>query len=182
MGDISPKRQRFVDEYLVDLNATQAAIRAGYSPKTAKQQGSQLLSILDEEIEAAKAERRQRTEFDQDKVLRELAKLGFSDMRELAVWGPSGLRWRSSEEISNEAAACVQEVSFTIERRYDKNGDVVETANMKIKTHDKKSALKMIGDHLGIFDSGETDMGKMADAFMSGVHTVKEMATKDMSE
>ena len=44
MAKISAKQELFVDEYLIDLNATQAAIRAGYSPKTAEQQGSRLLS------------------------------------------------------------------------------------------------------------------------------------------
>ena len=56
--NITPKQQRFVDEYLIDLNATQAAIRAGYSPKTANRKGNRLLSKVDiqQAIEQAKAE------------------------------------------------------------------------------------------------------------------------------
>lgn len=182
MSPISAKRQRFIDEYLVDLNATQAAIRSGYSKKTAGVQGTQLLGILRDEIEEAKVERRKRTEFDQDKVLKELAKVGFFDIRELASWGSGWFRWIDSESLTDEAAACVQEVNFTVERRYDRNGDLIETTNMKIKAHDKKPALKMLGDHLGSFTAGDSDVGKMADSFMAGVHTVKSMAVEDKSE
>jgi phage terminase small subunit len=183
MDNLTPKQHRFVEQYLLDLNATRAAIRAGYSRKAARQQGAENLSkpVIKAAIEAAKAERRKRTEFDQDKILRELAKLGFSDMRELASWGPHGLKWTDSAELTDEAAACVQEVSFTLERRYDKNGYLVETGNMKIKTHDKKAALKLLGDHLGVFDSQDTDVGKMADSFMAGIHTIKALEPRDLS-
>ena len=71
MGTLNEKQQRFIDEYLVDLNATQAAIRAGYSAKTAKQQGSRLLTHAD--IQAAVTERQEqraeRVQVSQDYVL-----------------------------------------------------------------------------------------------------------------
>lgn len=70
--ELTPKQQRFVEEYLIDLNATQAAIRAGYSAKTARQIGEQNLSKLDvaKAIKAAMAARSQRTEVTQDYVLK----------------------------------------------------------------------------------------------------------------
>lgn len=173
MSGISPKRQRFIDEYLKDLNATQAAKRAGYSPKTAKQQGSQLLSYLDSEIKEAIAKRRERTEFDQDKVLRELAKLAFTNMADFARWNKSGVTLIDSEDLSRDDTAAVTEVTFTP----GEFGDVV-----KIKLGHKDSSLRMLAQHLGLLDSPETDVGKMADSFMAGVHTVREMAVKDMSE
>jgi phage terminase small subunit len=71
MPKLTAKQQRFVDEYLIDLNATQAAIRAGYSAKTAGQIGEQNLKKL--EIQQAITERNEarqkRTEIDQDYVL-----------------------------------------------------------------------------------------------------------------
>lgn len=76
---MTPKQQRFIDEYLIDLNATQAAIRAGYSPKTANEQGCQLLAKLSVPIAQAMAERSRRTGFNADRVLRELAEMGFAD-------------------------------------------------------------------------------------------------------
>jgi len=68
---MTPKQQRFVEEYLVDLNATQAAVRAGYSEKTARSQGQRLLTNVDIAlaIEAGQAERSERTEVTQDYVL-----------------------------------------------------------------------------------------------------------------
>ena len=74
MAKLTPKQQRFVDEYLIDLNATQGAIRAGYSPKTAEQQGFQLLkkTSVSEAIEQAQKERQKRTLVTQDDVIRGL--------------------------------------------------------------------------------------------------------------
>ena len=71
MDKITPKQQRFVAEYLVDLNATQAAIRAGYSEKTAQPQSARLLSkvMVKKAVAAAQAERSERTEITQDYVL-----------------------------------------------------------------------------------------------------------------
>ena len=74
MAKLTPKQQRFVDEYLIDLNATRAAIRSGYSPKTAEQQGFQLLkkTSVSEAIEQAQQERQKRTLVTQDDVIRGL--------------------------------------------------------------------------------------------------------------
>ena len=74
MAKLTPKQQRFVDEYLIDLNATQAAIRAGYSPKTAQQMGTENLSkpVIAEAINEAQQERQKRTLVTQDDVIRGL--------------------------------------------------------------------------------------------------------------
>ena len=74
MAKLTPKQQRFVDEYLIDLNATQSAIRAGYSPKTANEQGAQNLAKLSiaEAIKEAQKERQNRTLVTQDDVIRGL--------------------------------------------------------------------------------------------------------------
>lgn len=86
---LTAKQQRFVDEYLIDLNATQAAIRASYSKKTARQIADQNLSKLDIKaaIEKRMQSRSDRTGITQDKVLRKLAKIGFSDIRKVVHGG-----------------------------------------------------------------------------------------------
>lgn len=73
--ELTDRQARFCEEYLIDLNATQAAIRAGYSEKTANRIASELLSKLDiqEKITELKAERAKRTEMTQDSVIQELA-------------------------------------------------------------------------------------------------------------
>ncbi len=88
MAKLTPKQQRFVDEYLIDLNATQAAIRAGYSPKTANREGNRLLSKVDiqQAIEQAKAERSERTKITQDDVLKmwhDLATVDYNEISQL---------------------------------------------------------------------------------------------------
>ncbi len=75
-GKLTPKQARFVEEYLIDLNATQAAIRAGYSAKTANEQGAQLLAKLSirQAVAEAQAIRSKRTEITQDEVIQGLKK------------------------------------------------------------------------------------------------------------
>jgi phage terminase small subunit len=82
---LEPRQQRFVDEYLIDLNATQAAIRAGYSEKTAQEQSSRLLSnvIVSAAIGAARKQQQERTQITADKVLREAWNIAIADVREL---------------------------------------------------------------------------------------------------
>lgn len=79
MAKLTAKQKKFVEEYLIDLNATQAAIRAGYSPDTAKEIGCENLTKpnIKTEIDKAMAERSRRTGISQDRVLRELAKIAF---------------------------------------------------------------------------------------------------------
>lgn len=86
VADLTPKQARFVEEYLIDLNATQAAIRAGYSEDTARQTGSENLSKPDvaDAIAAAQADRAERTKIDQNYVLRQAVKLHERCMQEVA--------------------------------------------------------------------------------------------------
>lgn len=156
---LTAKQQRFVDEYLIDLNATQAAIRAGFSAKTARQAGNRLLTNVDiqQAIQAGMEARSGRVAITQDMVLRELAKIGFSDIRKVVRWGETmvrmvdgeeycaedmvpyhGLALIDSTEIDDDTAAAIAEVS------QGKDG-------LKVKLHDKKGALVDIGRHLGMF-------------------------------
>ncbi len=118
---LTPKQARFVEEYLVDLNATQAAIRAGYSKKTANEQGAQLLAKLSirEAVAGAQEARSERTGITQDEVIRGLKKEatlegdGSSHSARVAAWallgkhlgiftdnltlsGSVGLRWEDA--------------------------------------------------------------------------------------
>ncbi|PND34542.1 terminase small subunit [Achromobacter pulmonis] len=156
---LTDKQRRFVDEYLVDLNATQAAIRAGYSQKTAGQIGEQNLKKLEisRAVQEAQAARSKRTEITQDMVLRELAKIGFSDIRKIVRWGKTelrvtdagdddgevteayhGLALVGADDIDDDTAAAISEISEGRE-------------GLKVKLHDKKGALVDIGRHLGMF-------------------------------
>jgi phage terminase small subunit len=82
---LEPRQQRFVDEYLIDFNATQAAIRAGYSPKNARVIASQNLSKLNirTAIAEARSKQQERTQITADEVLREAWNIAIADVREL---------------------------------------------------------------------------------------------------
>ena len=152
---LNNKQRRFVDEYLIDLNATQAAIRAGYSAKTAGQIGDENLKKpeIKQAVSDRMKDREQRTGITQDMVLRELAKIGFADIRKAVKWGTdlpvvnnetgevlmvNGVALVSSEQLDDDTAAAVSEISQTAQ-------------GIKIKMHDKKGALVDIGKHLGMF-------------------------------
>lgn len=144
---LTPKQGAFVREYLIDLNATQAAIRAGYSAKTAYSMGEE--NLRKPEIAAAVAEaqaaRAKRTEITADRVLKELARIGFADVRKL--FGDDGLQ--SPTEMDDETAAAVQSVEVVVRRT---PGDEKNVEHIhKIKLNDKLGALTQIGRHLGMF-------------------------------
>ena len=152
-NSLTPKRRRFVDEYLVDLNATQAAIRAGYSPKTARSAGSRLLTNVNIKpvIQAAMDARAKRLEISADNVLKELARIGFADIRDLVAWDEEHVRFRPSGQLTDDQAAAISEVLAETKRFTDNQGNTETTIKLKLKTHDKLAALRDIGRHLKLF-------------------------------
>lgn len=150
---MTPKQQRFVDEYLIDLNATQAAIRAGYSKHTAKSIGQENLTKPDiaHAIAEAQQERSERTQITQDSVLRELALIGFANAGDYFDWGPDGIRVRDKDGLTREQQAVVAEVSET---KTEHGGTV------RVKLHDKRGALVDCGRHLGMFKDVHEHTGR----------------------
>lgn len=150
MSDLSPKQQRFVEEYLVDLNATQAAIRAGYSPRTADRQGPRLLgnAVVQAAIAAGRARLSRKTGITQERVLAEYAKLAFVDPRKL--YREDG-RPVPVPELDDDTAAAVAGVEVSEE--YEGKGEARAFVGYtrKIKLADKKGALDSIARHLGMF-------------------------------
>ena len=119
-GYMNARAEMFVNEYLKDLNATQAAIRAGYSPKTARSIGAENLTKPDiaAAIEKAMGERAMRCELTADMVVQELKKIAFSNMSDLARWNASGVEVKDSSELSSFVVAAVHEViGFTTSSR-----------------------------------------------------------------
>lgn len=106
MAKISAKQELFVDEYLIDLNATQAAIRAGYSPKTAEQQGSRLLSNVKVKGRVAEkmAERSKRCGINQDRVLQELARIAFVNPADVINMSDASIKDEAWESITPQMA------------------------------------------------------------------------------
>lgn len=148
MAKLTAKQQRFVDEYLIDLNATQAYLRAGYqvSENVAAVNALRLLknAKIQEVLSQAMQERAKRTEITADRVLKELAKIGFADLKEVVDWTEEGkVILRASNEVDGSILSEVSETEIDF-------GDYIKRTK-KVKLHDKMRALEMIGKHLGMF-------------------------------
>lgn len=143
--ELKGKQKLFVDEYLIDLNATAAAIRAGYSPKRADVIGYENLRkpVIAEAIKKAKEKRAERTEIDQDKVLLEIARLAFSDPRKIF----DGNRLKQISEIDDNTAAAIS--SIKVSTKQVGEGEVEHVS--EIKFWSKTTALEQAGKHIGLF-------------------------------
>lgn len=135
----------FTLEYLQDLNATQAAIRAGYSERTAYSIGQENLKKpeIAAAIQNAMRAREKRTEVTADNVIKELAAVAFARIDEYLTWGPGGLELKASGSLTHKQLAAVSEVTETPSRH---------GKNVRFKLADKLRALELLGEHLGIFD------------------------------
>lgn len=151
---LTPKQERFVLEYLKDLNAKQAAIRAGYSAKSAEQQGSTLLAdpkvsvVIRTRLEASTA----KATLTVERLDQEIARLAYADLRKL--YDADG-RLLSPHEWPDDVAAAVAGTE-TVEERED--GKVVGYVK-KLKTWDKVSALTLAARRLkALTDRVEVDV------------------------
>lgn len=134
MANLTPKQQRFVEEYLIDLNATQSAIRAGYSEKTANEQGSRLLAnvSISEAIAEAQNKRTERTEITQDYVLTNIQKV-------------------------IERCMQVQQVDNCLTQTED--GELAQA--FMFKEQGALKGLELLGKHLGMFKDKVEHSGKL---------------------
>lgn len=144
---LTPKQRRFIDEYLIDLNATQAAIRAGYSEKTAYSIGVQLLKKLEIQAEIQKRRNRlqNKLEITQERVLQELAAIAFASGADYAKVVNSGLlptvEMIPTKELPPEKLPAIA-------------GIKANQYGVEVKLHDKVKALELLGKYLGTFDGG----------------------------
>ena len=134
------KHEVFCQEYMIDLNATQAYIRAGYKNKSADVGASVLIRNpkVASRIEELKAERSARTGVTQDRVIRELARIGFMNPESIVNMNTATLR----EDASEDDTAAISGVKVKTGNNYSER---------EIKFCDKTRALELLGKHLGMF-------------------------------
>lgn len=144
MAKLTERQKRFVEEYLIDLNATQAAIRAGYSAKTAEQTASRMLSFVkvEQAIAEALAERSKRTGINQDRVVQELAKIAFVRMTDIV-----DSNGRILDNATDEDKSCIESIKY---KRSDSESGSSEEREVKIAS--KLKALELLGKHLGMWN------------------------------
>lgn len=150
---LTEKQKRFVDEYLIDLNATQAAIRAGYSERTAAEQGARLLINVkvQNEISNQMKDREIRTEITQDMVVRELAAIAFSNGADYS----KVVTKQSVDDMGNAVEYPDVELKNTDELTAQQKKAIAGIKQTKfgisVETCDKVKALELLGKHLGMF-------------------------------
>lgn len=140
---LTDKQQRFVDEYLIDLNATQAAIRAGYSAKTADQQGSRMLANVKvkQAVAEKQAQRSKRTGVNQDRVVLELAKVAFAKMTDIV-----DSNGKIKEDASPDDLACIESIKYK-----ESDNEYGGSVEREVKIASKLKALELLGKHLGMW-------------------------------
>lgn len=164
---LTPKQAAFVKQYVVDFNATKAALRAGYSHHSAHSIGYENLKKPEiQRAVAIEAKRRaEAVEVTAENVIRELGRIGFSNMQDYMVVGPDGmprLDWRS---LTREQAAALREVTVDVightldpgaPAEYDDDGNEIEPElvpihRVKFKLESKQAALEKLGRYFGIW-------------------------------
>jgi len=155
------KQSIFVDEYIKDKNALQAAIRAGYSEASAGWRGCTLLkdpkvqAAIEDRLQAAQA----RSQVTVDRVLTELARIAFADITDIVSVEGGKVRVRDTRDLPPETRKAISEITET----------GAAGGTIKVKLHDKIKALELIGRHLAMFkdkldvDAGETIVGVLAE-------------------
>jgi phage terminase small subunit len=147
---ISQKHKRFCDEYIIDLNGKQAAIRAGYSPKRAEVTASEILAKenVKEYIQQRRKVLQKGLEITQERVLNEYARIAFFDIRKVYTDKNS---LKAVKDFDDDSAAVVAGIEVFEEfSGYGESREHIGNT-MKVKLHNKVAALDALGKHLGLF-------------------------------
>ena len=155
-GELTEKQKQFCSEYLIDLNATQAAIRAGYSAKTASRIAIELLNKthVAECIQKKQSTRERRTEITQDRVLKELANIAFAN----------GTNYAKIAKVNGEILVGMVPTDDLTEDQKAAISCIKQTRNgIEVGSYDKVKALELIGKHLGMFKDVPQGNGDIED-------------------
>lgn len=149
---LSAQKMRFIDEFMVDMNQTGAAKRAGYNVKSAKRIGCMLMHepMIREEVKRRQEKLAKKFNVTVERIVDEYKRIAFSDIRDFVTWGPDGAQLKPDIALTEDQARAVLEV------KQSKDG-------VTFKLHDKKGALDSLGKHFKMFleqheHSGSLDM------------------------
>lgn len=189
---LTEKQARFVAEYLVDLNATEAAKRAGYSEKTAYSIGFENLKKpeIQEAIQQAKNVRAERTGITQDRVLQELARVAFANGTDFARIVSTEVPTTVVDEDGNleQVMRRVQRVEMVDTDRVDSEkraaiaGIKEGKHGIEVSSYDKVRALELLGKHLGLFDGKGSQKNTGENNLLQAIQSTEEIDTDDLPE
>ncbi len=163
------KQRRFVDEYLLDMNATAAAKRAGYGERSASTNGYGFLQRpnVAAAIEARLAERRERMAVTTERVIRELARIAFADIGRIMTWSGDDMNVTPPALLSEDDRAAIAEIAVV--RR--KNGDVAA----RVVLCDKERALEALCRFLGLFGPQAAYRAGLIESPSAAAERIREM-------
>jgi phage terminase small subunit len=165
---LSRKQQRFVEEYCVDWNATQAAIRAGYSARTVNHNVSRMM--VNDGIQAAIAARQQelagQCAVTQERVIQELAAIAFSDIGHYCRWGPDGVQGLASDTALPQHRRAIKQLIQTV--------GASGAGTLRITLHDKVSALDKLAWDLGLYQAPNPDDPWQGEGLSSRVEAARQ--------
>jgi phage terminase small subunit len=171
LAPLTPRQQAFVREYLIDLNGTQAAIRAGYNPNNATVQASTLLTYpnIHAAVEKGRAQRLSRVNMTSDTVLQEISILANSSIDHYYVDHEGQIHL--TELAPEGAMGAIQSIKRKTVFHYDDNNNVIDrTYDVEIKLWDKPGQLKLMAKHAGLNFSDRVEItGKDGDAIITKV-------------
>jgi len=146
-SDLSEKQIIFAKEYLVCMNATESAIKAGYSKKTAHSQGCRLLKNVKVKsyVEQCLQERASKLDITPNRILEELGSIAFFNINNIF----DGDRIKSINELPKEVARAISSIKL---RKEKIDGDDIPSEVMEIKANDKLKAIEMLMRYLGMFE------------------------------
>lgn len=148
---LEKREEAFCQEYLIDFNQTRAAKRAGYEGNHVAQQGHLLIKKpkVAARVEELIAERKKRLEFDQDRVLNEIAAIAFGTLRPVVSFNADGTPFIDISDATQDEMGVIS--SIEVDTYMDGKGDQArEVKSVKVKLYDKLSALDKLAKHLGL--------------------------------
>ncbi len=165
MAKLTEKQRRFAAEYLIDLNGTQAAIRAGYSARTANEQASRMLAnvSIQQAISEAMAERSKRTGVNQDRIVQELAKIAF-----LKITDVVDREGRIKENASEEDLACIESIKYK-----HSDTETGSSTEREVKAASKLKAMELLGKHLRMWND-RLDVNVVQPIVISGADALED--------
>lgn len=180
MAKLNERQERFCNEYLIDLNATQAAIRAGYKEKTAYSMGQRLLKNVEVQnyIQERKQDRVERTEITQDKVIRELALIAFSNAADYAnvverqaILDGVPLEDKDGNPVMYRTVEPVLTAELTEDQKRALSVIKRGKDGFEVRPYDKVRALELLGKHLGLFEEKIAVKGEIKNDPLAGLTT-----------
>ncbi len=161
MKPLTDKQEAFCHEYLIDFNGTQAAVRAGYSKKTAKAAASRMLTNVNlcKKLSELKAQSINKLELTRERVLEEYVAVGLVNIGDIMDWDPDiGVKMKGSDQLEQHHLAAIQEVTMTetvlSHGRGDNDPDVI-SRRLKVKMHNKMPALDFLKRYTKLEEIGD---------------------------